>query len=550
MRHIFKALISAAAIVAAVACAQVEEISFDETKYLTPKEMHGPVTFTASHNVESKTSIGDDFSVSWAAGDLVTVFDTEGNKEEFTVEENCERFTFTSTGILLDKGPYYAVTGYGDAVPSFDSGDRTISIRRTSTDGSFGQAWTSVAHTTGTSFAFRHVYGVLKMSVNSDDIGAMKFASGGIASANTTIGFGEDGSLDIDYGTPGNEVTIEGLSGAGTFYMPAIPGKYTGGFTIFMYFGSKAMKVASEGSFTVKYEKLLNFGTLDGGVPASTSWELVTDASSLAAGDEIIIAAADYDYALGSTQNNNNRSAAPIVKSSDKSSLSVDPDETVQVITLTAGSKSGSFGLHTDSGYLYAASSSKNYLRTQSNLDANSSWKITVSNGTTSIVAQGSNTRNQLKYNANNGSPLFSCYSSGQSAVVIYKKVSTPGSGPQMDEVNAFLDETQIGAYNYDAATDAVTPLYLYGAGRDQYAIGNNGKSFRIQCLPAGQIAGISLKAAPSSGANVSGTATLYGIDGYAGGSYEKSFTVKKAVDGKAWLQENGGTFGFIILTK
>lgn len=69
--------------------------------------------------------------------------------------------------------------------------------------------------------------------------------------------------------------------------------------------------------------------------------------------------------------------------------------------------------------YLYAASSSSNYLKTKSEIDGNASFKITIaSDGKATIVAQGSNSHKNLRYNG--GSSIFSCYSSGQEAPVLY----------------------------------------------------------------------------------------------------------------------------------
>ncbi len=149
------------------------------------------------------------------------------------------------------------------------------------------------------------------------------------------------------------------------------------------------------------------------------NWELVTDANSLKEGDKIVIVAKDYDYALSTTQNNNNRGQAAVTKTGDKVTFGDD----VQIITLEAGITSGTFAFNTDSGYLYAASSSSNHLKTQATNDANGSWTITIENGVATIVAQGNNTRNQLRYNSTNNPPIFSCYGSGQKDVVIYKFV-------------------------------------------------------------------------------------------------------------------------------
>ena len=85
------------------------------------------------------------------------------------------------------------------------------------------------------------------------------------------------------------------------------------------------------------------------------------------------------------------------------------------------GKDGDNFTFNDGTGFLYASSSSSNNLDTEANLDDNGKWAITINaNGVASIIAQGTNTNNNLKWN--NNSPRFSCYKSGQKAVSIYKR--------------------------------------------------------------------------------------------------------------------------------
>ena len=169
---------------------------------------------------------------------------------------------------------------------------------------------------------------------------------------------------------------------------------------------------------------------------------LVTDASTLKVGDEIVIAAKGADYALGTNQKTNNRAAAAVTKDGNKLKLGT----TVQKLTLEKGKKDNTFAFATGSGYLYAASSDKNHLKTESKLSDNSSWSVAIADGAATVIAQGSNTRNIMRYNPNTGKgdPLFACYKSGQQDIAIYKletvsapsnKVATPTATPVAGEV-------------------------------------------------------------------------------------------------------------------
>ena len=155
-----------------------------------------------------------------------------------------------------------------------------------------------------------------------------------------------------------------------------------------------------------------------GSVLGADTWTLVKDANDLAVGDEVVIAANGYNYAMGS-QNSNNRASVAITKNGDNITWTGE----VQLLTIQAGTTSGTFAFYTGSEYLYAASSSSNYLRTQTTNNANGSWTISITSaGVATIKATGTNSRNWLRFNNGNSPKIFSCYSSGQSDVCIYKK--------------------------------------------------------------------------------------------------------------------------------
>ena len=144
---------------------------------------------------------------------------------------------------------------------------------------------------------------------------------------------------------------------------------------------------------------------------------LVEDAADLAAGDQIVIVAADYNYALSTTQNSNNRGQIAITKVDNN----VELNDNVQVLTLENGTVDGTLAFNTGSGYLYAASSGSNHLKTQTANNANGSWSVEIADGVATIVAKGTYTRNMMQYNKN--SSLFSCYAEDkpQQSISIYK---------------------------------------------------------------------------------------------------------------------------------
>ena len=156
-----------------------------------------------------------------------------------------------------------------------------------------------------------------------------------------------------------------------------------------------------------------------GGAPAGTA-TLVKDVKNLNEGDQVVIVASGYNVALSKPNSNGNNFLETLIT---KNETLVDLNDNVTKITLQQGTKTGTFAFLTDYGYLYAASSSSNHLKTKQSKDDNGSWKIEIAeNGVATIKAQGTSTHNWLRYNDNqNNGQLFSCYGSGQADVSLYK---------------------------------------------------------------------------------------------------------------------------------
>ena len=175
---------------------------------------------------------------------------------------------------------------------------------------------------------------------------------------------------------------------------------------------------ANNGTFTITKE-----------VVTEGDFVLVTEVSQLNTGDEVIIVSSgeagdDEAQAMSTTQNNNNRAATPVSVSTTQKVTAT--DET-QIFTLEGSSAGWYFKtVNGDTqGYIYASSSTANQLKTESIADDNAKAAISVANnGQATIVFQGTNTRNDLRYNPNNGSPIFACYAStsGQSKPYLYRR--------------------------------------------------------------------------------------------------------------------------------
>ncbi len=200
-----------------------------------------------------------------------------------------------------------------------------------------------------------------------------------------------------------------------------------------------------------------------GGSTPSGDFTLVTDAATLAAGDEIIIANIDATYGLGPANSSGStpyRQAVAITAVNEVlSSIG-----TATVLTLREGSESGCWALDTGDGYL-ATTSTKNSLSTSSGITGASSWTISIIGGEAAIVAK-SGSYNNIRYNYNQGNPRFSGYGSSSSVAkpAIYRRGIGSGRSSSNDPM---LSETEFGCYlgtEYErtlaAGTDQVTRAY------------------------------------------------------------------------------------------
>ena len=214
-------------------------------------------------------------------------------------------------------------------------------------------------------------------------------------------------------------------------YFTCFPGEYSGDYTIDVTTDKATYSKTGTLSNALLFSAgdVLNFNATVGHREVrevKVVYTLVTNVADLAVGDKVIIVAKDHTAAMSTAQNENNRGEVAVSKKDNTISYVDEP----QILTLEAGKTSGTFAFNTGSGYLYAASSSKNWLRTETTLSANSSWSITIAavDGTATIKAQGSYTRNVMQYNQ--ASALFACYSSAsQKALTIYKEVKADTDG-------------------------------------------------------------------------------------------------------------------------
>ena len=157
-------------------------------------------------------------------------------------------------------------------------------------------------------------------------------------------------------------------------------------------------------------------------IQGGDTFVLVTDASELQVGDEVLVVSKDGTYALGAQQSSYRKE----VSVNATGGVIADPGKAT-VLTLELGSAIGTWSFRTENAYL-ASTSSGNNLTEVASKNANASWKVTVSSSATLIQAQAGGSK-LLKHNPS--AHRFSCYknsSTNVDNVVLYRKGSVPTS--------------------------------------------------------------------------------------------------------------------------
>lgn len=193
--------------------------------------------------------------------------------------------------------------------------------------------------------------------------------------------------------------------------------------------------------------------------PLAAAFKLVTSAEQLqqAVGKQVLIAGyqngVENMYVMGEQKTNNRAAVAVSLNGKDGVLDMIARTDTYAVMLLGKEGDNYTFYDIVEQGYLYAASSESNHLKTEATLDDNGKAAITVNADTheAAIVFQGDNTRNTLRFNAS--STLFSCYSTGQQPVYLYVEAE-----PEVEvEVEVEFGENNTWA-TYISDIDLTTP--------------------------------------------------------------------------------------------
>lgn len=197
------------------------------------------MTFTAESTPLTKTALDANFHITWNTSDKINVFsgDEFTTKTDFTVtgtESNAHIATFE--GLASQSGSYYALfpAQEGASITSAGVITATLPAAQNATAGSFGpEANISVASiSSGNDLVFKNVGALLAINIQATDVTGLKVEALGSGSLSGTATINYNSGSPASTVTTGNSYVETTVSGAGTYYLVAYPGTYTGGFKI------------------------------------------------------------------------------------------------------------------------------------------------------------------------------------------------------------------------------------------------------------------------------------------------------------------------------
>lgn len=345
-------------------------------------------------------------SMSNAGQKTVTVSYTEGGVTKsatYTITVNS--VTLTSIEVSDAKTAYYVGdTFVKPTVTATYSNGSTSDVTNSATFSGYnlsnaGNQTVSVSYTNGTTVNTSFSITVTALAVTSIAV------SGQTTQFNVGDTFAFGGTVTATYNNGSTEDVTASASFSG--YNMSIAGNQT-------------VTVSYSGQSTTYQITVSESG---GGASDATQFSLINSTSDLEAGKSYIITNGTSGTvdAISTASNANNRKTTSATVSSGKITRGS------SVMSFTLGGSSGAWTFATENylgtdGYLAsAASGNYNYLRV-----INTAGTATISfNNDEAVINIGPHdTRTLIQYNPNNGNPIFACYSSGQSAVYLWKEVT------------------------------------------------------------------------------------------------------------------------------
>lgn len=525
MKNLYKYLLAVATVAMAFTSCSKDEIS-------DPSIEAQKVTFTVTSGSDletapaSRTKFDEETGqMNWSAdGEALEVIQILGSEithattEAYTIENRVAKFQVTFDA-LTGSEPYdltysavYPAVNYSNKESDLTKFRVTLPATQTPGETSFDPnadlllakletRTTQPAEGEELNFRFKRVAAIAKMTLKDIPVGE-KLAKVEFTASQPIAGYDrynlETGEVDDTYPASAQDKTItlnlndRETTGEDVIWFTSLPCVFGEGdnFSVKAYTDKatyeKTVSFSAPEAFKFVSGGLTRFGITDMTRTENVvdEYVLLTNVADLSVGDQIIITSGTDGAvkAISTTQNKNNRAATDIEIASN--TITTIPAN-AQIITLETGMEANTFAFHVvgdATGYLYAASSDSNHLKTQDNIDGNASWVIEVSEtGIATIKARGDSTNNWLRYNASN--KLFSCYAetSSQQDVYIFYKAGTPKTALETPTgVKAVAEGNEVlvgwnevsGAASYTVSFEPATiePQTIESTGETSYA--------------------------------------------------------------------------------
>ena len=293
---------------------------------------------------------------------------------------------------------------------------------------------------------------------------------------------------------------------------------------------------------------------------AQDRWVRVTDASTLGAGDEIIITnsgTAGAAYAISTTQNDNYRGYTSVTLAQEGNTVIIkNPSDQVEHFILVAGSGNYSScfrfkdATDTKDGFLAAPNSgNNNYLQTGTNNNDYSNWVITISNNQAVISTYGTvryniifNHYRHIRFN----SDRFATYRSSSRTSWDSTTTGTQGTYIFRKEAGINTDDDPILQYdNYGAYLDGGNHVYASGDQLSREYKRDGTVTFAIITPSTFEVSEFNgIPASPAKGDTF--TLNYNRMSGRNSSDSDYNVTVQKVDGAKVWLSLGSGN-GFIV---
>lgn len=212
-----------------------------------------------------------------------------------------------------------------------------------------------------------------------------------------------------------------------------------------------------------------------------TEYQLITSTDDLEAGKSYVITngTSGSCKAIGVDSNTNNRKSA---------SVTIKDNKFVRgnsVLSLTLGGDSNGWTFATENykgtaGYFNATNTTgSNYLKIEKSLDAFAYFSISFDSNKAVITCTGKTSRNIMRYNT---SDLFSCYSSGQSPIYLFKEINKT---PTIEFEDEFLyKHVSVGdTFQYKVKTENIGDAQVTFSSDNEDAATIDSTSGVVNCL-------------------------------------------------------------------